>query len=88
MADVYSSVLDPLFWLHHARLDKIWYDWQSQDPARLHDIDGPTKACTSHGTTKLSDMLWMGFNAPDKPISAVMDTLNQDGSGILCYKYE
>ena len=32
MFDVFASPGDPLFYLHHAWLDKLWADWQSLDP--------------------------------------------------------
>ncbi|KAF2679807.1 Di-copper centre-containing protein [Lentithecium fluviatile CBS 122367] len=36
-----SSPGDPLFYLHHTWLDKIWADWQSRDQAkRVKDISG------------------------------------------------
>ncbi|KAH7132381.1 hypothetical protein B0J11DRAFT_481656 [Dendryphion nanum] len=31
MFDVFSSPGDPLFYLHHAWLDKLWADWQAQN---------------------------------------------------------
>jgi len=41
MLDVFSSPGDPLFYLHHAWIDKLWTDWQSQDRApRLRDMGG------------------------------------------------
>jgi hypothetical protein len=27
-----ASPADPLFWLHHAFIDKIWADWQALHP--------------------------------------------------------
>lgn len=36
-----SSPGDPLFYLHHTWLDKLWWDWQAQDlPRRLEDMGG------------------------------------------------
>ncbi|KAG5305058.1 tyrosinase [Histoplasma capsulatum G186AR] len=36
-----SSPGDPLFYLHHAWIDKLWWDWQSKDlPARLSEMGG------------------------------------------------
>lgn len=36
-----SSPGDPLFYLHHTWLDKIWADWQALDKAkRIQDISG------------------------------------------------
>lgn len=38
--DFYSSPNDPIFFLHHAMLDRVWAIWQSQDAARLDALDG------------------------------------------------
>lgn len=39
--NVYTSNSDPLFYLHHANLDRIWAEWQNADlPSRLWAIDG------------------------------------------------
>jgi tyrosinase len=36
-----SSPGDPLFYLHHTWLDKIWADWQLRDlPKRLTEMGG------------------------------------------------
>ncbi|KAL4866978.1 hypothetical protein BDV12DRAFT_198707 [Aspergillus spectabilis] len=33
---------DPIFYLHHAYLDRLWWQWQQADPGRrLSDIGGP-----------------------------------------------
>ncbi|KAG2011132.1 tyrosinase central domain-containing protein [Coprinopsis cinerea AmutBmut pab1-1] len=42
MENVYSSPGEPLFYLHHANVDRIWWKWQHINPAkRLYDIAGP-----------------------------------------------
>jgi tyrosinase len=28
MGDPYSAALDPIFWLHHANIDRLWVTWQ------------------------------------------------------------
>lgn len=41
MLNLWSSPGDPLFYLHHAYLDKLWWQWQAMDlPLRLQDITG------------------------------------------------
>jgi tyrosinase len=41
MMDVFASPGDPLFYLHHTYLDKIWWQWQSQNLSfRLTEVSG------------------------------------------------
>ncbi|KAH7014061.1 hypothetical protein B0J12DRAFT_635931 [Macrophomina phaseolina] len=92
--DVLSSPNDPLFWLHHSLLDYMWTLWQQRDKARLTDIGG-ARTLEGYGpsgdkveNTTLATPLWMGFLNEDVPVKKVLDTMNRDGEGILCYKYE
>ncbi|GME58660.1 Tyrosinase central domain protein [Neofusicoccum parvum] len=42
MGDLYNSPSDPLFFLHHAAMDRIWWKWVNVDfEARVNDISGP-----------------------------------------------
>lgn len=42
MADGTLSPGDPVFYLHHSWLDRLWWGWQGLDPeARLADMGGP-----------------------------------------------
>lgn len=37
-----ASAGDPIFFLHHTNLDRLWWEWQKLDlPARLTDMGGP-----------------------------------------------
>lgn len=41
IADQSASPGDPLFFLHHTNLDRLWWQWQSADlPARLEQMGG------------------------------------------------
>ncbi|KAI0130350.1 amino acid transporter [Xylariales sp. AK1849] len=41
MLDVVASPGDPLFYLHHTYLDRVWWQWQQQNlSARLTDMSG------------------------------------------------
>lgn len=43
MVDPIASPGDPIFYLHHTWLDKVFWEWQALDlPARLTDIGGRT----------------------------------------------
>ncbi|KAH7007804.1 hypothetical protein B0J12DRAFT_714999 [Macrophomina phaseolina] len=42
LTDVWASPGDPLFFLHHANIDRLWWSWQSKNlSTRLTDISGP-----------------------------------------------
>jgi len=43
-SDVYTSTSDPLFYLHHANLDRIWAEWQEANPnTRTFEVSGPIR---------------------------------------------
>ena len=40
-ADLYIGPVDPLFFPHHANIDRIWWLWQQRDlESRLQDMEG------------------------------------------------
>ncbi|KAI8624523.1 hypothetical protein F5Y19DRAFT_453990 [Xylariaceae sp. FL1651] len=80
--DELSAPNDPIFWLHHVQLDRLWWQWQQEDPARLQDY-GQYKKQPGRNVS-LHDTLQQG-GLVDKNILVhqVMDT----ESGILCYRY-
>jgi tyrosinase len=44
MSHPLSAGLDPIFWLHHANIDRLWEVWRNggrQDPAEPRWLDGP-----------------------------------------------
>jgi hypothetical protein len=40
MGDVFSSVQDPAFFLHHAMVDRLWAMWQAASPQRRFALNG------------------------------------------------
>ncbi|PVH71340.1 Di-copper centre-containing protein [Cadophora sp. DSE1049] len=95
MLNPISSPVDPLFYLHHTQLDRIWATWQAMDsPARLTDISGPitqsngfpelqTRDGDPGNETTLAHVLNMYGIIPNQTIADVMDTTG----GYLCYEY-
>lgn len=81
-----TAANEPLFWLHHASIDRLWWTWQMEDlAAREEAYEGPSFNTTlgreKEGT--LDDALkFMGI-WEDIKVSEVMNTEKK----LLCYKY-
>ncbi|KAH8885433.1 putative tyrosinase [Thozetella sp. PMI_491] len=87
--DIFVSPGDPVFWLHHAAIDRTWWIWQNQDPVTRTSALGGTitmynSPASRNGT--LEDILDMGVNGPSSAIGPVMSTIGLTG-GPLCYIY-
>lgn len=74
---------DPLFYVHHANLDRIWRQWQLSKPGRLWEISGRSTTDPPYEEVTLDYPLVMGSLGPTTPIRQVMDTL----SNTSCYTY-
>ncbi|MEZ0096152.1 tyrosinase family protein [Streptacidiphilus sp. EB129] len=61
------SVNDPLFWVHHAFIDLLWFEWQQRYPNLAHAYDGNT---LDGDPVSPSDVM-VPFGIP---VSQVMDT--------------
>ncbi|KAH8994117.1 Di-copper centre-containing protein [Lactarius hatsudake] len=87
---------DPLFWMHHAMVDKVWYDWQHRNPESAKSFFG--------GSVQALESLDSYNQYPNgaPPFLNLSSTMPADGlfsevtigdvmnttSGILCYIYE
>ncbi|KAF8966549.1 hypothetical protein BDZ97DRAFT_1756424 [Flammula alnicola] len=89
MGDLYNSPADPVFFLHHANLDRVRWSWQKKDlSTRLKDISGSI-ILMDHpnlkgGNVTLAFPLSLGVNAPNVTIADVMDIQG----GTLCCDYD
>ena len=85
--DMFSSPGEPLFYLHHANIDRIWWKWQSADlQHRRFDIGGPVNMMDYSGpNVTLSQPITLGLLAPDITAKETMNILG--GIGDLCYTY-
>nr|GAT51082.1 di-copper centre-containing protein [Mycena chlorophos] len=87
---------EPIFWLHHGMIDKVWADWQQANPKNAHIYFGgqaealnnltyftefPTGAPPNY---QLSSKMPADNLYPDPTIESVMSTTG----GSLCYIYE
>lgn len=89
MGDPFASPSDPIFFMHHANIDRVWWSWQKKDlKNRLKDISGPIFIQDFNneqgGNTTLDYPLSLGFNAQDITVSDTMDIKG----GVLCYDYD
>ena len=65
--DLFASPGDPMFFLHHAQIDRTYWTWQIQDlAARQYQLAGTitlnNNPPSRNGT--LEDILNMGVNGP------------------------
>ena len=80
-----TRYIDPLFYLHHANLDRIWWMWQQQNlNKRLYEVSGHTAVDPPFVEVTLDFRLKM-FNlaSASATIRDVMDIRNE----LLCYMY-
>lgn len=83
--DLYSSLNDPAFWLHHAMVDRLYWLWQALHPREAAAIAGGTvmrDPASPPGT--LDDALDVRGLADHLPLAHLLDTL---GGSPLCYIY-
>lgn len=57
IVQTYFAPYDPLFWMHHIYLDKLWDDWQRTHPGAINDFYGPQN-------------YWDGPNSPSNQATA------------------
>ncbi|KAJ3960443.1 hypothetical protein N0V92_002920 [Colletotrichum tropicale] len=82
-----TSPNDPLFFLHHVQIDRLWWLWQQEAPeSRTQDFSGirilETGQVDERPATLNDNMPMLGL-APDIAIQQVMSTNN----ALLQYKY-
>jgi hypothetical protein len=62
MAEIPIAPLDPIFWLHHSEVDRLWSIWQLSHPARgpefdnWHDSQMTPWAVTADGLKSISSL--------------------------------
>ncbi|KAF8201276.1 monooxygenase [Mycena galopus ATCC 62051] len=80
-----NSTSDPIFYLHHAFLDKLWWEWVGLNfSSRIQEMSGRSTADPPYTNVTLDFELDMLTIAPTVTIREVMDIRND----LLCYMYE
>lgn len=88
LQDLFASPADPVFWLHHAQLDRVWTQWQAagNDWNRIYGDDAISGGNTtlnippSPNVTMDYVMNW-NILGGEKTIREVMDVES------YCYEY-
>lgn len=97
LSNGYSSPGNPLFFLHHANMDRLWDQWQRQDwPTRRSDISGPENQL-AHPFNFFGDLPCKNITLeyemdllnlmPDQRYIKIRDIMDTK-CGELCYTYE
>ena len=87
--DVYVSPGDPIFFLHHAQLDRVWWIWQNQDieKRRKEPVESYTITWGNFPQSRaasIDDLVDVGPSGDPIKISELMSSIG----GALCYIYE
>ena len=84
--DLFTSPTDPVFYLLHSQVDRLWTVWQGQDfSGRTNGLDGTVTFLNdppSHNAT-LQTIMIMHLAGGDIPIEDVMSTYKRN----YCYMY-
>ncbi|CAG9945977.1 unnamed protein product [Clonostachys rosea f. rosea IK726] len=90
MTDKWASPADPIFWSHHANLDRTWWSWQKRNlRKRLTDVSGPLVnfdwTNQLGGNITLDHTITVGETV--KLQAKVRDVMHIQ-EGPLCYEYD
>ncbi|KAF2127490.1 Di-copper centre-containing protein [Dothidotthia symphoricarpi CBS 119687] len=80
MIDTYASPADPVFWLHHAFIDRNFRVWQNSAASRRTSVDGTD---TNGNKLTLDTVINVAGIRPDVRIRDILDTQETT----LCYRY-
>lgn len=92
--DVFVSPGEPLFWSHHANIDRVWWMWQMLDPeTRVGNVSTAIRGSLTlndiyepHGNGTLTDLQNVGF--VQAGLQVELGALLDNTAGILCTVYE
>jgi tyrosinase len=76
--DVYSSPIDPTFYLHHAQVDRLYWVWQVLHPAEANTVAGTITVDNNPPSRDAlpDDVLDIGVNGPQIRLKEAWNTLD------------
>ncbi|KAH6656064.1 hypothetical protein BKA67DRAFT_562558 [Truncatella angustata] len=84
--DFYNSPNEPLFWLHHGNIDRMWWIWQNQKPVDRAFQIGGTRTMLNlppSDNATIDDTINLGILGAASPISNHVSSVG----GQYCYIY-
>jgi tyrosinase len=87
VSDVAASPSDPIFYMHHAFVDRAYAAWQAANPTRLTTINGQD---ANRVALTLSTLLSVRGIRPNVTIGDVLNTMSgaEIGGVPFCYRYD
>lgn len=88
MGAVESAPNDPVFYLHHRNIDRLWWVWQQQNPQLAVTYNG-NRFTGQEGANdaRSSDIMRMFGIAPDIPVQQVLNSRSGAAEGRICFTY-
>lgn len=88
MNSIHVSVQDPVWWMLHANIDRIYASWQKNNPSLASDLYGTMTANNAPPSANVTlDTIepdWGYFDSSSIPVRNLLSTT----AGPFCYKYD
>lgn len=82
------ALIDPLFYMHHANIDRIWTEWQGINITRILDVGGPRVAFDYDYVQAPEVDLLMKINLGNIAGNATIAELVYTRGPKMCYIYQ
>jgi hypothetical protein len=60
MGGILTAPADPIFWMHHAEIDRIWSEWQPANPGQNPTLVGAAAIMDPAGMRLTRELHWSG----------------------------
>ncbi|OAJ42659.1 hypothetical protein BDV3_006765 [Batrachochytrium dendrobatidis] len=84
MHDSTISSNDPIFFLHHTNIDRLYSKWQDMHPHQKYEYSGKRTKESTYSNARTTDHIRMWGMGPDHQVKDVLNTM---GGGRMCYRY-
>jgi tyrosinase len=66
MSFIATAPADPIFWMHHANIDRLWWQWQQAHPGKNPSLSGsgptsPVMDPWAYTETDTRDITTLGY---------------------------